>query len=155
MSYSVPHCVEIIHSAIRCDEFISKFLIASVQFSRLPCLPFSSYRLHNFIITRNLNDATFRHEFPSNTKEHVVLAEPSAIDGDPLGEALIDPSFETEPVEDGDIPDLESSEIGISRRRQGLLTLCATLQLERPATSRRPRASDSQFALWLFVFVSM
>ena len=102
--------------------------------------------MHNFIITRNLNAAGFQHERTPGWAEHIVLGIPSEADGDPLGEALEDPRFETEPVGPDDIPETQSSALGTSLRRQAMLTQCTRWGLVRPAYSRQ-RASDAQLPL--------
>jgi hypothetical protein len=149
MKFSTPHCTQIILAAIRFD-YISTYSLSSVITKKKYYLILVStfilflflYRLHNFIITRNLKDASFRHERAPNWQDSIILAQPSAVDGDAHGEALDDPRFETEPVLPDDIPDEQSSAFGTSVRRAALLTRSTTMDLQRPATSRRPRASD-------------
>ena len=104
-------------------------------------------RLHNFIITRNIGDASFQHVRCPGWRDQVKFGDPSDINGDPLGEALADERFQTEPVLSHDMPAGETSELGTSIRRSALLAQCASMQLQRPAVTIRRRASDAQRAL--------
>ena len=95
-------------------------------------------RLHNFIIDQRAsgNDPT---EFQEGSG--VRFAAPS--EADPRGEALADERFVTDGPDDGEIPDLYSSDVGVSQKRNFLLGETVLRGLSRPLLSeRQSRASD-------------